>query len=79
MNTLNAAVREIFATWPELHGFSVGDADGVLSLDDVAAEPWGERVEELPRHIAEALLDLIDEEPEAEAWLRGRTFARALH
>ena len=79
MNTLNAAVAEIFSAWPELYGFSVGEADGVLSLDDVAADPWGARADELPRHIAEALLDLIEEEPEAAAWLRGRTFARALH
>lgn len=79
MNTVNATVNEIFANWPELHGFSVGELDGALSLDDVAVDPWGSDAEELPRHIAEALLELIDEEPEAVQFLRGRTFARSLH
>lgn len=79
MNTVNATVNEIFANWPALHGFSVGELDGALSLDDVAVDPWGGDAEELPRHIAEALLELIDEEPDAVQFLRGRTFARSLH
>ena len=35
--------------------------------------------EQLLGHIAAALLELIDEQPEAVELLRGRTFARTLH
>jgi hypothetical protein len=79
MRTIEAAVNDIFAAWPELYGFSVGELEGALSLDDVAVDPWGARIEELPGEIAAALLELIDEQPEAAELLRGRTFARALH
>jgi hypothetical protein len=79
MRTLDAAVNRIFAAWPELYGFSVGTLEGALSLEDVAVDPWAAHVEELPREIAAALLELIDEEPEAAELLRGRTFARVLH
>jgi hypothetical protein len=79
MNALEATVNEIFAAWPELYGFSVGRVDGVLSLEDVAADPWGARLEELPSQIAAVLVDLIAEHPETADLLRGRTFARTLH
>jgi hypothetical protein len=79
MRSVDATVNEIFAAWPELHGFSVGTIEGMLSLEDVAVDPWGGHVEELPAQIAAALLELIDEQPEAAELLRGRTFARVLH
>lgn len=79
MKTVDAAVNELFAAWPELYGFSVGQLEGVLSLEDVAADPWGAHTAELPGEIAAALLELIDEQPEAAELLRGRTFARTLH
>jgi hypothetical protein len=79
MRALEATVNEIFAAWPELYGFSVGRIEGFLSLEDVAADPWGAGVEELPRQIASVLLELIDEHPETAELLRGRTFARTLH
>jgi hypothetical protein len=79
MNALKATANEIFAAWPELYGFSVGRIDGVLSLEDVAADPWGAGLEELPGQIAAVLVELIDEHPETADLLRGRTFARTLH
>jgi hypothetical protein len=42
-------------------------------------DPWGTRAEELPGQIAAALLELIEEQPQAAELLRGRTFARTLH
>jgi hypothetical protein len=79
MRSIDAAVNDIFAEWPELYGFSVGGLDGVLSLEDVAVDPWGAHAEEVPARIAAALVELIDEQPEAADLLRGRTFARVLH
>ena len=90
MKTVSAAVNEIFAACPELCGFSVQDADtlsrdrasgqieGKLYLADVAFMPYA-HAEPLLGEIAVALLDLIDEQPEAVEELRGRTFARSLH
>ena len=90
MKTLQATVNEIFATCPELCGFTVqglgsltrervsGQLEGELYLADVATTSYGPS-EHLLGEIATALLDLIDEEPEAANELRGRTFARILH
>jgi hypothetical protein len=79
MRAIETTVSEIFAAWPELYGFSVGRIDDVLSLEDVAADPWAGRSDELPGQIATALLELINEHPETAELLRGRTFARTLH
>ena len=79
MKALETTVSEIFAAWPELYAFSVGRIDGVLSLDDVSADPWRAGIEELPGQIAAALVELIDRHPETAELLRGRTFARTLH
>jgi hypothetical protein len=79
MRAIDTTVNEIFAAWPELYGFSVGQLEGELCLADVAMDPWGARAEELPGQIAAALLELIEEEPQAAELLRGRTFARTLH
>lgn len=78
MKTIHATVNEIFATYPELWGFSVQDAKD-LCLADVETHPWAGQPERLLGEIAVALLDLIDEQPEAAEQLRGRTFARTLH
>jgi hypothetical protein len=79
MRGINATVNEIFAAWPGLYGFSVGQLEGELCLADIATDPWQGHSEELPGQIAAALADLIDEQPEAAELLRGRTFARTLH
>jgi hypothetical protein len=90
MKTVHATVNEIFASCPELSGFTVqgvesltrervsGQLEGELYLADVATTSFGPS-ERLLGEIATALLDLIDEQPEAVSELRGRTFARTLH
>lgn len=90
MKTVRTTVSEIFAAWPQLCGFSVqdvvdltddrasGQLEGGLYLADVAIMPYASP-EPMLGEIAVALLDLIDEQPEALEALRGRTFARSLH
>jgi hypothetical protein len=78
MKTIDSTVNEIFAACPELCGFSVQQARGDLYLADVETLPYA-RNDRLFGEIAAALLDLIDEQPEAVEELRGRTFARTLH
>ena len=79
MRTVAATVNEIFAAWPELYGFSVGQVEGELCLADVATDSWHAHSVELMGEIAAALVELIDEQPEAAKLLNGRTFARTLH
>jgi hypothetical protein len=68
---------ELFRRCPQLQGFAVRP-DRPLpwhlacdSDDNAAAEVLGE--------VAQTLLELIEERPEAAGLLRGRTFARTLH
>lgn len=75
---LDATLDRIFATCPELCGFAVEDAQD-LGFIDVALNPGYEQAEPLPGALVDALLELIDEQPEARELLRGRTFARTLH
>ena len=79
MRAIETTVNEIFAAWPELYGFSVGQIEGELCLADVATDSWHEHSEELAGQIAAALVELIDEQPDAAKLLNGRTFARTLH
>jgi len=78
---LEAAMNELLRHWPVLVGFSVQNADQELRLTEVAVHPspGHEQYSRLSGEIAQALLELIDERPEALELLRGRTFARALH
>lgn len=90
IKTIQSTVDRIFAACPELCGFSVQDGatlskareagplEGELYLADVETVPWAPS-ERLFDEIAVALLDLIEEHPEAVEELRGRTFARTLH
>jgi hypothetical protein len=78
---LQATLSALFRRYPELHGFTVQDLEGSLVLADIGVDPFvGEGVSERVRGIvAEALLEFIDERPEALELLRDRTFARVLH
>ena len=78
MTTIDTTVSELFASCPELAGFSVGQLDGELCLTDVETLPYMKN-EALLGQIAAALVELIDEQPDAAAQLNGRTFARTLH
>ncbi len=90
---LAARVHALFAHYPMLAGFSVQDEadlgedreaapleDG-LALADVAVNAWPgyQASETLHEEIAEAILELLNERPEAGELLRGRTFARTRH
>ncbi|MEO8719251.1 MAG: hypothetical protein ABI423_13630 [Burkholderiales bacterium] len=90
---LAARLGSLFRRCPALHGFSVQPAAGlthdrvVLGLQEdlyLADLVWhqplnGEQAASLVGEISEALLELVDECPEAIALLRGRTFASVLH
>jgi len=90
---LAARVAGIFEEYPILCGFSVQRRStltkeravallqGELCLADVSVSAWpGFRATpEFHNEIACALLELMDEQPEAFDFLSGRTFARTLN
>jgi hypothetical protein len=87
------ALDSLFHRWPALLGFTVQDASSVpgerewirlnggLSLADVGLQDWvgHEDRMEILEELAGALLELMEERPEAHELLCGRTFARTLH
>lgn len=88
MKTLNreaeiaAVVDKLFRRWPWLVGFSVQEArtpSPGLVVTDVETDPWSAELFPLHGEIADAMLGLAEDDPEARALLRGRTFARRLH
>lgn len=90
---LAARLETLFRRCPALHGFSVQQGARVtrdrvaqhlkddLFLADVACHQpvGGDQAVELVEEIAQALLELVEEQPQASEVLRGRTFARRLH
>ena len=88
-----ARLEGLFQSCPALHGFSVQYGASVsrerlaqhladdLFLADVAFhQPLrGDVATALVDEISQALLELLDERPEAVGLLPGRAFARALH
>jgi len=78
---LEQQVQSIFARCPELCGFSVRSENDELFVSDVGIAPRlsAEQYGEIFQDIAETLAELLEEQPEACEWLRGRTFARTLH
>jgi hypothetical protein len=74
-------LESLFARCPDLCGFAVREEAQELYVSDIgitprlSAEQYGEIYEE----IAETLGELLEQEPRAGEWLRGRTFARVLH
>jgi hypothetical protein len=74
---LAARVHALFRRWPTLCGFAVHE----LFVTDVSVYPLsGLRApEELCLEIVAALMEFIEERPEACELLRERTFARVFH
>ena len=86
-------IAALFSRWPILDGFSVqerssltqdrvnANLDAALCVADVAVRTWPgyDASAALYEEITEAMLELLDERPEACDLLRGTTFARALH
>jgi hypothetical protein len=81
---VSSRLEPIFRAWPMLRGFAVRmpqAAGGEIVLSDVACFPAlaESEADELYGAISQALLEIVDERPEALPLLRGRTFARVLH
>jgi len=78
---LEHQVESLFARCPELCGFSVRSENDELFVSDVGIAPRlsAQQYGEIFQDIARTLADLLEDEPEAEELLRGRTFARTLH
>jgi hypothetical protein len=91
---LPAQIESLFARYPSLCGFSVHGLDELpdncprsgehavdLFIGDIGVSPLvgAKQRGEIFREIVVALAELLDEDPEAEEILRGRTFARVLH
>lgn len=90
---LATRLETLFRRCPALHGFTVQPAssiteeraviglqEGLYLADVVWHQPLNrEQAAALVGEISDALVELVDERPEASALLRGRTFARTLH
>lgn len=80
MDALLSEIRErletLFRRCPSLHGFAVRP-DRPLPWH-LACHPQHDEQAALDE-IAQTLLELIEERPEAAGLLRGRTFARTVH
>ena len=78
---LREQLESLFARCPDLCGFSVREEAQELYVSDIGISPRlsAEQYGEIYQDIAETLGALLEEEPRAGKWLRGRTFARTLH
>jgi hypothetical protein len=78
---LQEQLESLFARCPDLCGFSVREEAQELFVSDIGISPRlsAEQYGEIYEDIAETLGELIEEEPQAGEWLKGRTFARTLH
>jgi hypothetical protein len=90
---VEARIRSLFARCPTLHGFAVQDRNGLpkdvdrnripdadLFVTDIGVYPKIEsQYDEIHDEITIAISDLVHDQPHAYDYLRGRTFARALH
>lgn len=78
---LEDQLQSLFSRCPDLCGFSVRGENQNLFVSDVGISPRlsAEQYGEIFDDIAQTLSEVLDEQPEASEWLRGRTFARTLH
>jgi hypothetical protein len=78
---LHEQLDSLFARCPDLCGFSVREEAQELYVSDIGIAPRlsAEQYGEIYQDIAQTLGELLEEEPQAGEWLRGRTFARTLH
>jgi len=90
---VEAKIRGLFARCPTLHGFSVQDRamlprdldqtripDADLFVTEIGVFPkLDSQFDEIYDEITLAISDLVKDQPQAYDFLRGRTFARALH
>ena len=90
---VEARIRMLFTRCPTLHGFAVQDRaslpkdvdpnripDADLFVTDIGIYPKIDALyDEIHDEITHAISDLVHDQPHAYDYLRGRTFARALH
>jgi hypothetical protein len=78
---LEDQLHSLFSRCPDLWGCSVRGENQDLFVSDVGISPRlsAEQYGEIFEDIANTLSEVLDEQPEASEWLRGRTFARTLH
>jgi len=90
---VEARIRTLFTRCPTLHGFAVQDRamlpkdvdqnripDADLFVTDIGIFPKVDALyDEIHDEITHAISDLVHDQPHAYDFLRGRTFARALH
>jgi hypothetical protein len=90
---VEAKMKALFARCPTLHGFSVQDCgmlprdvgktripDADLFITEIGVFPKLEsQDDEIHDEITLAISDLVQDQPHAYDYLRGRTFARTLH
>jgi hypothetical protein len=78
---LQEQLESLFARCPDLCGFSVREEAQELYVSDIGISPRlsAEQYGEIYQDIAQTLGELLEEEPQAGDWLKGRTFARTLH
>jgi hypothetical protein len=76
---LAARVELIFRKWPELSGFTVQEDAALPGHIVYGALVELTRAEALLSALTHLLFELVDEAPEAQALVRGRTFARTLN
>ena len=74
---IDGCIAALFRRLPMLCGFAL---EAELQPAEVSVHSWPGCVagEDLYNEIVNALVDLVDERPDAVELLRGRTFARAL-
>ena len=79
MKDVESRIRSLFTRCPTLHGFAVQDrAD--LFVTDIGVYPRiDSQYDEIHDEISITISDLVYDQPRARDYLRGRTFARALH
>ena len=78
---LREQLESLFARCPDRCGFAVREEAQELYVSDIGISPRlsPEQYGEICQDIAKTLGELLEEEPRAGEWLRGRTFARTLH
>ena len=81
MRELHQQLESLFARCPDLWGFAVREDAQELYVSDIGISPRlsAEQYGEIYEDIAQTLGELLEQEPRAGDWLRGRTFARTLH
>jgi hypothetical protein len=78
---LQQQLESLFARCPDLWGFAIREEAQELYVSDIGISPRlsAEQYGEIYEDITQTLGELLEQEPQAGDWLRGRTFARTLH